>query len=217
MIAYFDIVILLFVVAMVVLKLRSLLGTNPEKEARIRQEEATRIIMTALKGHLKDAQTAEGGVLKAVNLSEMSPTDRLLLKIPNFNKEKFLRNAERAFEMIVSAFAKGDIATLKPLLNAELLGKFSAIIEDRKQSGITAETDFIGFDSSEITDVKISKSGIATICVRFVSEQVNLLKNAAGEVLEGDENFIQKITDVWTFERNINSTSPVWRLVSTKK
>ena len=61
------------------------------------------------------------------------------------------------------------------------------------------------------------KDGIANIVVKFVSEQINLLKNAAGEIIEGDENFVQKITDVWTFEKDINSPSKVWLLVSTKK
>lgn len=214
--AYFDIVVLLFVVAMVVMKLRSLLGTKPENETRISRESAAKIFEIIAKEQ-QNAKVAEGGVLKAVNLSELSPTDRLLLKIPHFNKEKFLQNAERAFEVIVAAFARGDTAALIPLLDAKLLAKFATVIEERKQAGVTAETDFVGFDSSEITNVKIGKSGIATICVRFVSEQINLLRNAAGEVLEGDENFIQKITDVWTFERNINSVSPVWLLVSTKK
>ena len=68
-----------------------------------------------------------------------------------------------------------------------------------------------------IKDAKISSKGIARIAVQFVSEQINILKNAAGEVLEGDENFVQQITDVWTFEKDINSNSPVWLLVSTKK
>ena len=68
-----------------------------------------------------------------------------------------------------------------------------------------------------IQDAKVSTKGIAQIVVEFVSEQVNLLKNSAGEVIEGDENFVQKITDIWTFERDIHKASPVWLLVSTKK
>ena len=58
---------------------------------------------------------------------------------------------------------------------------------------------------------------MAKITVRFVSEQVNILKNKDGEVIEGDENFIQNITDSWTFERALTSTNPNWLLVSTKK
>ena len=76
---------------------------------------------------------------------------------------------------------------------------------------------YIGFDQAEITAAKISKNDIAKITVKFVSEQVNLLKNKDDEIIEGDENFIQNITDVWTFERCLTSTNPNWLLVSTKK
>ena len=41
--------------------------------------------------------------------------------------------------------------------------------------------------------------------------------DADGNVIEGDENYIQNIEDIWTFERAINSTSPNWILISTKK
>ena len=53
--------------------------------------------------------------------------------------------------------------------------------------------------------------------MEFISEQVNILKNDKGEVIEGDENFVQKITDVWTFERALNAKNNQWILVSTKK
>lgn len=215
--AYLDLIILLFVVIIIFSKLKSLLGTRPDNETELSRESAAKIFEIIMKEQSKHAKTEEGGVLKAVNLSELSPIDKQLLKIPGFDKEKFLNGARRAFEIIITAFAKADAAKLKPLLESKLFNKFEAVIKQRQKEGITAETDFIGFDSSEITEVKISKSGDAKISVKFVSQQVNILQNAAGEVIEGDENFIQSITDIWTFERNIHSASPVWLLASTKK
>ena len=65
-------------------------------------------------------------------------------------------------------------------------------------------------------DAKILKTQ-AKVAVHFVSEQVNLLKSADGEIIQGDENFVQKIDDVWTFERDLNKKSNIWLLSSTKK
>ena len=45
----------------------------------------------------------------------------------------------------------------------------------------------------------------------------NIFSEEDGEIIEGDENFIQNITDMWTFERALTSTNPNWVLVSTKK
>lgn len=222
MAAYLDIIILLEVVVLVFSKLKSLLGTRPDnfEQRKISDENAAKIFDMIVKEAEKNAAAEARNMEKEevqVPEEELSEIDKVLAKIPGFNREKFLTGAERAFEIIISAFSKGDVETLEMLVSKSLLKKFQEIIEKRKAEGITSETDFIGFDDVEITNAKISKSEVAKITVRFVSEQVNILKNKDGEVIEGDENFIQNITDSWTFERALTSTNPNWLLVSTKK
>ena len=51
----------------------------------------------------------------------------------------------------------------------------------------------------------------------YLNKIKNLLKNAEGEILEGDENYVQTISDVWTFEKNLNSKTNNWLLCSTRK
>lgn len=222
MAAYLDIIILLVVVVLVFSKLKSLLGIRPDnfEQRKISDENAAKIFDMIVKEAEKNAAAEARNMEKEevqVPEEELSEIDKVLVKIPGFNREKFLTGAERAFEIIISAFSKGDVETLEMLVSKSLLKKFQEIIEKRKAEGITSETDFIGFDDVEITNAKISKSEVAKITVRFVSEQVNILKNKDGEVIEGDENFIQNITDSWTFERALTSTNPNWLLVSTKK
>ena len=222
MAAYLDIIILLVVVVLVFSKLKSLLGTRPDnfEQHKISDENAAKIfdmiVKEAEKNAAADVQNREKEEVK-VPEEELSEVDKVLAKIPGFSREKFLTGAKRAFEIIISAFSKGDVETLEMLVSKSLLKKFQEIIEKRKAEGITSETDFIGFDAVEIINAKISKSEVAKITVKFVSEQVNILKNKDGEVIEGDENFIQNITDNWTFERAVTSTNPNWLLVSTKK
>ena len=222
MAAYLDIIILLVVVVLVFSKLKSLLGTRPDnfEQRKISDENAAKIFDMIVKEAEKNAAAEARNMEKEevqVPEEELSEIDKVLAKIPGFNREKFLTGAERAFEIIISAFSKGDVETLEMLVSKSLLKKFQEIIEKRKAEGITSETDFIGFDDVEIINAKISKCEVAKITVRFVSEQVNILKNKDGEVIEGDENFIQNITDSWTFERALTSTNPNWLLVSTKK
>lgn len=216
--AYLDIIILLFVVIMVFTKLKNLLGTRPENETEISKESAAKIfdiLMQEQKKHIqKQAQSTSELQADEKNLSD---SEKVLRQIPNFSREKFLAGAKKAFEIIVTSFAKGDVETLKTLVSKSLLKKFETIIAQRKEDGITAETDFIGFDETIIADAKLSKSEMVKISVKFVSEQVNILRNKDGEVIEGDENFIQSITDVWTFERPLSAITPNWTLVSTKK
>lgn len=214
-----DIIILLLVVVVVFQKLWSVLGTKPTETRPISKESAEKIFDILMKENLRHSQknTVDGGELNAESDSELSETEKVLRQIPKFNQESFLNGAKRAFEIIITSFANGDTATLKTLVGKNLVKKFDEIIKQRKADGISAETDFVGFNSAEIINAKIDNKSNAQIAVRFVSEQANVLKDAKGNVIEGDENFIQSITDVWTFERSINATSPNWLLVSTKK
>lgn len=223
---YLDIIILLVVVVLIFQKLKTLLGTRPDMEERnIAETKATKLIdiinkeLEQTEQKLSEIKKEEPEIQQSTTeeKTELSETDKALSLIPNFNKENFINSAKKAFELIVTSFSKGDVKTLEMLVNLKLFKKFQEVINQRQNDGITSETDFIGFDSAEITHAEITKNDIAKITVKFISEQVNLLRNKEGEVIEGDEQYIQNITDVWTFERALTSTSPNWLLASTKK
>ncbi len=213
---YIDIIILLLVVVFILQRLKSVLGTRPEGEStKLSEESAAKIfdiIMKEAEKHKKTEQNKEE--IKDVNLTE---TQKTLAQIPNFEENNFLSGAKKAFEIILTAFSKADLETLEMLVNKTIYNKFKDIIEKRKEEGITAELDFIGFDKAEIVDAKINKNNIAKITVEFISQQVNLLKDKEEKIIEGDDQYIQTITDKWTFEKAITSTNPNWILVSTKK
>ena len=212
---YIDIIILLLVVVVILHKLRSALGTRPEGErTKLSDESAAKIFDIIMQEAEKNKLKEEKEEPKEVNLSE---TQKTLAKIPNFEETNFLSGAKKAFEIILSAFSKADLETLEMLVNKNIYNKFKDIIEKRKEEGITAELDFIGFDKAEIVDAKISKNNIAKITVEFTSQQVNLLKDKNEKIIEGDDQYIQTINDKWTFEKAITSTNPNWILVSTKK
>ena len=212
-----DIIILLLVVVMVFAKLKSLLGTRPENETEISRESAAKIFDILMQEHNRKHGAQPTPAELRTDDENLSESEKALQKIPGFNRDKFLNSAKKAFEIIVTSFAKGDVKTLETLVSKNLLKKFKEIIGKRQEEGISAETDFIGFDEAVIADAKIDKNDLVKISVKFVSEQVNILRGKDGEVIEGDENFIQSITDVWTFERSLHATTPAWLLSSTKK
>lgn len=209
---YLDIIFLLILVIVIFAKLKSVLGTDTED---------TKVIMISKeqfeKVYKEMKSNMENTSVESVDVSKLSPLDRDLLKIPNFNKNVFIKGAQKAFEMILTSFSKGDTKTLSTLVNKELLQKFESVMSDRKSLGITAETDLIGFVETEVESVNFVENDKVNLVVKFVSEQVNLLKNAEGDVIEGDENYVQKISDVWTFEKSLNPRTNNWMLCSTKK
>ena len=202
-----DLILLFIAVAFVAARLYSVFGKGDN----------TKNIRVVLRPVNKNDKTVDDDTVQIVKTHNAvdktaaeSETDE------EFNKEAFLNGARKVFELILLAFNKGELTSVKELLNKKVYDAFNSVLAERKEQNITSEVDFICFDKSEVKDVKFLKNSIKVV-VEFVSEQVNLLRNAQGEVVEGDENFVQKITDVWTFERIVNAKNNNWVLVSTKK
>jgi predicted lipid-binding transport protein (Tim44 family) len=210
---YLDIVFLLVLVLLIFNRLKNVLGTGGEdtKVIMIPKEQFEKV-------YREMTEKAEvASVDQTVDLSSLTPLEREMAKIPNFNKSLFLRGAQRAFGAILTAFSKGDCATLSKLVSRNLLQKMERIVNERKEQGVVSETDLINFVETDVEAVNFVADDKVNVVVKFVSEQVNLLKDAQGEVLEGDENYVQKISDIWTFEKSLNPKINNWVLCSTKK
>jgi predicted lipid-binding transport protein (Tim44 family) len=152
---------------------------------------------------------AEPGTPLAASLGAIIAADR------SFDPKQFLDGARTAYEMIVTAFAKGDRKSLKPLLGKEVYDGFAAAISDREAKGETVEFNFIGIDKAEIVDASL-KSSMAQVEVRFGSKLVTATRNKAGEVVDGDPVVSADVTDIWTFGRDVSSRDPNWTLVATE-
>ncbi len=196
---YLDIIFLLVLVLVIFSKLKSVLGTGADdtKVIMIPKEHFDKVYRELRKHSLDESA-------EPADISLLSPLDKELIKIPNFNKKLFIKGAQRAFETILAAFSKGDVKTLSMLVNKELLKRIEKVINERKQNGIVTESDLISFVETEIESVNFVDNEKVNLIVKFVSEQVNLLKNADGDIIEGDENYVQTISDVWTFEKSLN-------------
>jgi predicted lipid-binding transport protein (Tim44 family) len=132
-----------------------------------------------------------------------------------FDPSSFTAGARAAFTAIVEAFAKGDTATLRPLLDGPTYASFEAAIRGRTERKEKAETTLIGFEASDISAAEL-QGAYANVTVRFVSEQINVLRNAEGQIIDGNPNEVQKVIDLWTFRRDTKSSDPNWLLIKTE-
>ena len=56
----------------------------------------------------------------------------------------------------------------------------------------------------------------AVVGVRFQSEQVNIVRDSTGVVIDGDADHVTTVTDIWTFARDTTSGDPNWKLIATR-
>ena len=134
---------------------------------------------------------------------------------PAFTPKSFIDGAKLAYEMIVDGFAKGDKTALKELLSKDVFDGFVAAIEARTTAGQSVESRFVGIDKAELKAIELAGKR-AAVTMKFVSEIISVTRAKDGSVVDGDPKEIREITDVWTFERDIASRDPNWKLAATQ-
>lgn len=162
----------------------------------------------AVDGAAIDAIAKPGSKLNE-QLKKLTATD------PTFEPEEFLSGARLAYEMIVTAFADGDRKTLKNLLSREVYEGFSGAITDRESRGEEIRSTFVGIDAAAIKAAEVIGND-ERITVRFVSQIISATFDSAGEIVDGDQEQIAEVIDIWTFARDVRSKDPNWKLVATE-
>ncbi|MDX1424056.1 MAG: Tim44/TimA family putative adaptor protein [Kiloniellales bacterium] len=220
-IQFLDIILFAAIAAFLVLRLRSVLGRRSGNEQAQKydpfrkrgSEEASEDKVIALPergapGEQQASGTAGDGSPLEQGLTQIKLADR------NFEPDSFVNGAKVAFEMIVTAFAAGDTKTLRPLLSNDVFGDFSGAIKARLDNQETLESTLVGITEAEIIEAEL-QGKTAFVTIKFVSEQINVTRNADGEVVDGDPSGVATVTDIWTFARNTRSRDPNWTLVAT--
>ena len=90
------------------------------------------------------------------------------------------------------------------------------MIADREDKGLRIEADFVGVREVGLESATFDRdTNDAEVTLRFVGELTSVVRNEAGEIVEGNPNEIKKQRDVWTFARTMGEDDPNWRLVAT--
>lgn len=133
----------------------------------------------------------------------------------SFTPDTFLNGARGAFDMILTAFATGDVKTLKALLSEDVFHNFAAAVRSREEAGEVLEETLVGIKRAEIVEADLD-GRTAVVTVKFVTEQVSALRNASGDIIDGNPSEVITVTDFWTFAHDTRSRDPNWTLVATR-
>ncbi len=115
----------------------------------------------------------------------------------SFTAEDFLRGAKAAYTMIVGAYARGDRAALRPLLDDDVYQAWDAAITERDASGERA-FELLRIKRAEIDRAELEGS-LARISVRYDAEL-------------GDGETTRTAREIWTFKRVVTADDPNWLL-----
>ena len=185
---FFDIIIFAVIALFIIYRLKSVLGKRTgfqkSNEQQFVEKQTTKKELTI--PQLKENEQKLEAIYK---------------KTPSFDHKSFLEGAKKAFEIIITAFNKGDKNTLKGLVSKDVYNAFEKAINEGSNN---PNSHFYSLVIDGIDDAKI-ENGKIIIAVNFISEQI----------LSNNENDIIKNKDTWVFEKLESSTEPAWTLVST--
>ena len=135
---------------------------------------------------------------------------------PSFAVGPFLSGARQAYEMILTAFERGDLTEVRAFLAPQVAEAFEAVIADRKARGIVTEVQYLGTRETALDGAVFDpQSRVGEVSVRFVGELIAAHRDAEGNVVDGDPKAARKQRDVWTFARRMGQSDPNWQLVAT--
>ena len=202
---FIDIIIFAIIAIFLVFRLKSILGQNSDVNEQnnkidIGEKDFTNVVKL-------------GNKKSDVNEAKIK-MDSLYSEDPNFNEKEFLKGAQNFFEIVIDCFVKGDLKNIEMYIDDKLIKNFQLVIDERLQEEESLKINIIKMISIQIKDVK-KLNNFLRVSVLFESEQIKVLKDKKGKIIDGDQKNSILVKDLWTFEKNIQSKDLNWILVET--
>ena len=210
------IVILALVALFIGLRLYSVLGerTGHEQQPILKPaDQDARVEPRATPAPVATPTADNGADLAYVPLA--GPGVRAILAAdPSFDVARFLEGAKAAYRMILEAFWKGDLDTLKPHVDAHVFETFASAVEQRRKDGLTLDNRLVTIEQAVISEATAERA-VAVLTVRFEADIAAVTRNAEGQVVAGSMSDAVQTRDLWTFRRDLASRDPNWLLIET--
>ena len=159
--------------------------------------------------------SAPGDMSDMAYLPTAGPGVRALLAAdPTFDVGRFLDGAKAAYRMILEAYWKGDLESVREHVDEHVFETFSSAITQRATDGHVLDNRLVAIEQALISSAEVDKSE-ALLTVRFEADIAAVTRNGAGEVVAGSMSDAVQTRDAWTFRRDIASRDPNWVLIET--
>jgi len=211
-----SIIILALVALFIGLRLYSVLGerTGHEQQLTLKPaEQDAAVAPRAPSSPLAPANQADPG--GDAYLPTAGPGVRALLASdPSFDVARFLEGAKGAYRMILEAFWKGDLESVRDYIDPEVYETFAGAVADRDAAGHRLDNRLVAIEHALIAAANV-EGKVATMAVRFEADIAAVTRSADGEVIAGSLSDAVQTRDKWTFRRDLGSADPNWILIET--
>ena len=131
-----------------------------------------------------------------------------------FDVARFLEGAQAAYRVVLEAFWKGDLDSIRGHIDDHVFETFTTAVEQRTKDGLSLDNRLIAVEHAVISEAALEHD-VAIVTVRFEADIAAVTRNAKSEVVAGSLSDAVQTRDLWTFRRDISSPDPNWLLIET--
>lgn len=148
--------------------------------------------------------------------SELSDVLTEICKLdPSFDRTAFLKFCEKdIIPNVLEAMVRGDLEILKDWCHEGVFNILSTPIKQAQTLGYKFDSRVLDISHVDLALGKMMDHG-PVLMITFQAQQVEVIRNGKGEVVEGDPEKIIRMSYVWALCRDQNELDPraAWRVL----
>ncbi|XP_022096243.1 mitochondrial import inner membrane translocase subunit TIM44-like [Acanthaster planci] len=186
---------------------------NKMFDLKMRYDESDNVVVRASRAVTDKVSQLLGGVFSPTEMSEVLTE---ILKVdPHFSKQEFLYLCEHEIiPNVLEAMIRGDLEVLKDWCYEAPYSQLATPIKQAKAMGYMFDNKILDIDNLDLSMGKMMEQG-PVLVISFTAQQLMVVRNTKGELVEGDPDKVLRVTYVWVLCRDQEVLDPnaAWRLL----
>ncbi|XP_074650553.1 mitochondrial import inner membrane translocase subunit TIM44-like [Tubulanus polymorphus] len=182
-------------------------------DLKTKYDESDHLIVRFTRSFTDKVSDLFGGMFSKTEMSEV--LTEIVKMDPTFDKEMFLKDCELdIIPNVLESLVRGDLEILKDWCSEATFNVLSTPIKQVQASNYTIGSRVLDISNIDLAAGKMMEQG-PVLVISFNAQQIMVIRNKEGKVIEGDPEQIQKVLYVWALCRDQTELDPraAWRLM----
>jgi len=176
-------------------------------------EESDHLFVRATRTFTDKVSELFGGMFSKTEMSEV--LTEICKMDPTFDKEEFIQDCQSdIIPNVLEAIVRGDLEIIKDWCHEAAFNVLATPIKQAQAAGYKLHSKVLDVNHVDIVAGKMMDQG-PVLVISFNAQQIMVVRNSQGSVVEGDPEKIMRIFYVWALCRDQSILDPkaAWRIV----
>jgi len=127
----------------------------------------------------------------------------------DFDLHQFIEGAKGAYDMILESFNHNLPEDIKDYLGTNIYEEYKKLFTNYQDKNYTYNIIVTRIEKASVISATTTEAK-ASIQVEFHAQNISFLKDADDAIIDGNQDTVKAVTDIWTFERSYSATDAKW-------